>query len=70
MEKYKECKEGNHSTVPYPCYAEYHQLIECTQSYLVAVPCVGVAKPLDVVEDEPGQGDDHENDEGDGDKHY
>lgn len=54
----------------YPFYAEYHQLMECTQSYLVAVPRIGVAKPLDVVEDEPGEGDDHENNEGDGDKHY
>lgn len=41
-----------------------------TQSYLVAVPRVSVAEPLDVVEDEPGEGDDHEDDEGDGDKHH
>lgn len=38
-------------------------------SYLVAVACAGVAEPLDVVEDEPGEGDDHEYDEGDGDEH-
>ena len=39
-------------------------------SYLVAVTCVSVAEPLDVVEDEPGQGDDHQDDEGDGDEHH
>lgn len=38
--------------------------------YLVAVARVGVAEPLDVVEDEPGEGDDHEDDEGDGDEHH
>ena len=41
-----------------------------TQSYLVTISCISVAEPLDVVEDEPGEGDDHEDDEGDGDKHY
>lgn len=40
-----------------------------TRSYLVAVARVGVAEPLDVVEDKPGKGDDHEDDEGDGDEH-
>lgn len=40
-----------------------------TRSYLAAVARIGVAEPLDVVEDEPGEGDDHEDDEGDGDEH-
>lgn len=43
---------------------------QITRSYLVAVSCISVAEPLDIVEDKPGEGDDHENDEGDGDKHY
>lgn len=51
---------GEHSRV---CSGE-------TRSYLVAVARVGVAEPLDVVEDEPGEGDDHEDDEGDGDEHH
>lgn len=38
--------------------------------HLVAVACVGVAEALDVVEDQPGQGDDHQHDEGDGDEHH
>ncbi len=38
--------------------------------YLVAVPGVGVSEALDVVEDEPGQRDDHEDDEGDGDEDH
>ena len=38
--------------------------------YLVAVSSVGIAEPLDVVEDQPGEGDDHEHDEGDGDEHH
>lgn len=46
----------------YVCSAE-------SRSYLVAVACAGIAEPLDVVEDEPGEGDDHEDDEGDGDEH-
>lgn len=41
-----------------------------TQSYLVAISGISIAESLDVVEDKPGEGDDHENDEGDGDKHY
>lgn len=44
--------------------------MEVCAAHLVAVAGVGVAEPLDVVEDEPGQGDDHEDDEGDGDKHH
>lgn len=44
--------------------------IGCTQTYLVAISCVSVAEPLDVVEDKPGEGDDHEDDEGDGHKHH
>lgn len=39
-------------------------------AYLVPVSCVGVSEPLDVVEDEPGEGDDHQHDEGDGHKHH
>ena len=42
----------------------------CIKPYLVPVAGVDVAEPLDVVEDEPGQGDGHEDDEGDGDKHH
>lgn len=38
--------------------------------YLVAVTSVGIAEPLDVVEHQPGKGDDHEYDEGDGDEHH
>ncbi len=38
--------------------------------HLVAVACVGVSEALDVVEDEPGQRDDHEDDEGDGDEDH
>ncbi len=38
--------------------------------HLVAVACVGVAEALDVVEDQPGQRDDHQHDEGDGDEHH
>lgn len=38
--------------------------------YLVPVPCVGVSEPLDVVEDEPGERDDHQHDEGDGHEHH
>lgn len=37
--------------------------------YLTAVAGAGVADLLDEVEDEPGRRDDHEDDEGDGDKH-
>lgn len=37
-----------------------------TKSYLVAVPRISIAEPLDVVEDEPGQRDDHQHDKGDG----
>lgn len=36
--------------------------------YLVAVSGVGVSEALDVVKHEPGQRDDHEDDEGDGDE--
>lgn len=39
-------------------------------SNLVSVSSVGVSEPLDVVEDEPGEGDDHQHDEGDGDEHH
>lgn len=77
MEKYKDqCEELNHSTtalsVSILCRltSAHRAILKCTQSYLVAVPCVSVAEPLDIVEDEPGEGDDHKNDEGDGDKHY
>lgn len=45
-------------------------LTALAQPYLVAVARVSVAEPLDVVEDEPGEGDDHEDDKGDGDKHH
>lgn len=38
--------------------------------YLVPVPGVGVSEPLDVVEDEPGERDDHQHDEGDGHEHH
>ncbi len=38
--------------------------------YLVAVPGVGVSEALDVVKDEPGQRDDHEDDEGYGDEDH
>ena len=38
--------------------------------YLVAVASVGVSEPLDVVEDEPGEGDDHQHDERDGHEHH
>lgn len=37
--------------------------------HLVPVPGVCVSKPLDVVEDQPREGDDHQDDEGDGDEH-
>lgn len=40
-----------------------------SRPYLVAAARVGVAEPLDVVKDEPGERDDHEDDEGDGDEH-
>lgn len=38
--------------------------------HLVAVSSVSVAKPLDVVEDQPRERDDHQDDEGDGDEHH
>lgn len=42
----------------------------CSRPYLVAVSGVGVSEPLDVVKHQPGQRDDHEDDEGDGDEHH
>lgn len=39
-------------------------------SNLIAVSRVGISEPLDVVEDEPGQRDDHQHDEGDGHKDH
>lgn len=39
------------------------------ETHLVPVPGICIAKPLDVVEDQPRQGDGHEDDEGDGHKH-
>lgn len=44
--------------------------IKSSQAYLGAVSGISIAESLDVVEDKPGEGDDHENDEGDGYKHY
>ena len=41
-----------------------------SEPYLIAVASVGVSEPLYIVEDEPCQGDDHQDDEGDGDKHH
>lgn len=40
------------------------------RQHLVAVLRVGEAEPLDVVEDQPGERDDHQDDEGDGDEHH
>lgn len=40
------------------------------RAYLVAVAGVGISEPLDVVEDEPGERDDHQHDEGDGHEHH
>lgn len=45
-------------------------VVSVALQHLVAVSCVGVAEPLDVVEDQPGERDDHQDDEGDGDEHH
>lgn len=39
-------------------------------TYLVPVSSVGISKPLDVVEDKPGERDDHQHNEGDGHEHH
>lgn len=54
----------------HPFRQKYFTLTKSAHSYLVAISCISVAKPLDVVEDEPGKGDDHEHDEGYWDKHH
>lgn len=39
------------------------------QSALVPIPGICISKPLDVIKDEPCEGNDHQDNEGDGDKH-
>lgn len=40
-----------------------------SQSALVPVPGICIAKPLDIIKDQPCEGNDHQDNEGDGDKH-
>ena len=60
-----------------PTLADHHKLDAVQGSaglsaHLALPSLLGVeqAEPLDVVEEEPGQGDHHQDDEGDGDKHH
>ena len=44
-------------------------LLQLSATHLVPVPGICISKPLDIIEDQPGKGHDHEDDEGDGYKH-
>lgn len=42
----------------------------CKATHLVSVSSIRISEPLNVVEDQPCQGDDHQHNEGDGDKYH
>lgn len=38
-------------------------------THLVPIPGICISKPLDIIKDQPCEGDDHQDNEGDGDEH-